>query len=158
LGDYNAVTVELGKRPHAVYKIRYHFVTAVKYRKVLLNEKVTECIRETMKGISERYNIVIDEIGFDEDHIHIFCGAQPQYSPSHTLQVIKSITAKRVFKEFPKLKKEELWGGEFWSDGKYIGTVGDATNEEVIRRYIRNQHLDKSEVERRTGQLKLFKI
>lgn len=158
MGDYNAVTMELGKRPHAVYKIRYHFVTAVKYRKVLLNEKVEKCIRETMKGIGERYNIVIDEIGFDQDHIHIFCGAQPQYSPSHALQVIKSITAKRVFKEFPKLKKEELWGGEFWSDGKYIGTVGDATNEEVIRRYIRNQHLDKSEVEKRTGQLKLFKI
>jgi putative transposase len=133
LGDYNAVTMELGKRPRAVYKIRYHFVTAVKYRKVLLNEKVEECIREAMKGISERYNIVIDEIGFDQDHIHIFCDAQPQYSPSHVLQVIKSITAKRVFKEFPKLKKEELWGGEFWSDGKYIGTVGDATNEEVIR-------------------------
>jgi len=135
--------MELGKRPHAVYKIRYHFVTAVKYRKVLLNEKVEKCIRETMKGISERYNIIIDEIGFDEDHIHIFCGAQPQYSPSHVLQVIKSITAKRVFKEFPKLRKDELWGGEFWSDGKYIGTVGDATNEEVIKRYIRKKYNQK---------------
>jgi len=133
-------------------------VTAVKYRKVLLNEKVEKCIRETMKGISERYNIVIDEIGIDGDHIHIFCGAQPQYSPSQVLKVIKSITAKRVFEEFPKMKKEELWGGEFWSDGKYIGTVGDATNEEVIKRYIRNQNLDKAEMERRTGQLKLFKI
>jgi len=150
--------MELGKRPHAVYKIRYHLVTAVKYRKVLVDKEVEKCIRETMRGISERYNIVIDEIGFDEDHIHIFCGAQPQYSPSQVLNVIKSITAKRVFEEFPKMKKVELWGGEFWSDGKYIGTVGDATNEEVIKRYIRNQTLDKSEIERRTGQLKLFKI
>jgi putative transposase len=158
LGDYNAVRMELGKRPHAVYKIRYHFVTAVKYRKVLLKAEVEECIRETMKGINERYNIIIDELGFDGDHIHIFCGARPQYSPSQVLQLIKSITAKRVFKQFPKLRKEELWGGEFWSDGKYIGTVGDATNEEVIKKYIRNQHLNKSEVERRTGQLKLFKI
>jgi len=74
------------------------------------------------------------------------------------LQLIKSITAKQVFSRFPKLRKEELWGGEFWSDGKYIETVGDATSEEVIKRYIRNQHLDKSEVECRTGQLKLFKI
>ena len=150
--------MERGKRPHAVYKIRYHFVTAVKYRKVLLNAAVEECIRETMKGINERYNIIIDELVFDEDHIHIFCGARPQYSPSQVLQLIKSITAKRVFKQFPKLRKEELWGGEFWSDGKYIGTVGDATNEEVIKKYIRNQHLNKSEVDRRTGQLKLFKI
>jgi len=150
--------MELGKAAHAVYKIRYHFVTAVKYRKALLKPGVEKCIREAMQGINERYSIIIDELGFDGNHIHIFCGAKPQYSPSHVLQVIKSITAKEVFKQFPNLKKEELWGGEFWSDGKYIGTVGDATNEEVVRRYIRNQHLDKAEVERRTGQLKLFKI
>ena len=113
LGDYNAVRMELGKRAHAVYKIRYHFVAAVKYRKALLKPEVEEYIRETMKGINERYNIIIDELGFDGDHIHIFCGARPQYSPSQVLQLIKSITAKRVFKQFPKLRKEELWGGEF---------------------------------------------
>jgi len=133
-------------------------VTAVKYRKLLLKPEIAECIRETMKGISERYDIIIDELGFDGNHIHIFCGAKPQYSPSQVLQVIKSITGRRVFNRFPNLRKEELWGGEFWSDGKDIGTVGDATNEEVIKRYIRNQNLDKSEIERRTGQLKLFKI
>ena len=150
--------MELGKTPHTVYKIRYHFVTAVKYRKGLLKPGVEEYIRETMKGINERYNIVIDELGFDEDHIHIFCGAKPQCSPSQVLQLIKSITAKRVFNRFPKLRREELWGGEFWSDGKYIGTVGEATNEEAIKRYIRNQNSDESEIERRTGQLRLFKI
>jgi len=97
--------MELGKSPHAVYKIRYHFVTVVKYRKVLLKPEVAECIRETMKGINARYNIIIDELGFDGDHIHIFCGANPQYSPSQVLQLIKSITAKRVFSIFPKLRK-----------------------------------------------------
>jgi len=74
------------------------------------------------------------------------------------LKVIKSITAEHVFSQFPNLREEELWGGEFWSDCKYIGTVGDATNEEVIKKYIRDQHLDKSEEERRMEQLKLFKL
>ncbi len=59
---------------------------------------------------------------------------------------------------FPKIKHEELWGREFWSDGHYIGTVGEANNEEVIKRYIRNQSIDETEVDRRTGQLKLFKL
>lgn len=115
-------------------------------------------IRDVMKGIGERYNIVIDEIGFDGNHIHIFCGAKPDYSPSQIINLIKSITAKQVFKQFPKLKEDELWGGEFWSDGKYIGTVGEAANEEVIRRYIQNQSVDKAEIERRSGQLRLFKF
>ena len=133
-------------------------VTAVKYRKVLLNPAVEECIRIAMKGITERYEIVIDEIGFNENHIHIFCGAKPSMSPMQIITILKSIPAQMVFKQFPRLKEEVLWGGEFWSDGKYIGTIGDAANEEVIRRYIRNQSLDENEINRRTGQLRLFKL
>jgi putative transposase len=150
--------MELGKTSHSSYKIRYHMVTAVKYRKALLNNEVEECIKETMKGISERYEIVIDEIGFDQNHIHIFCGAHPSMAPMTILNIIKSITARRIFKTFPRLKKQELWGGAFWSVGKYIGTVGEATNEKVVKRYIRNQSMDKSESENRIKQLKLFKI
>lgn len=150
--------MELGRAAHCVYKIRYHIVTAVKYRKILLIPDVGKCIRDIMQGIGERYSIVIDEIGFDGNHIHVFCGAKPNYSPSQIVNTIKSVTAKQIFKRFPKLKEDELWGGEFWSDGKYIGTVGEATNEEVIKRYIRNQSVDKAEIERRSGQLKLFKF
>ena len=133
-------------------------VTAVKYRKLLLNPAVEECIRLSMKGITERYEIAIDEIGFDQNHIHIFCGAKPSMSPMEIITILKSIPAKIVFRKFPRLKEEVLWGGEFWSDGKYIGTIGDAANEEVIRRYIRNQSLDDDEINRRTGQLRLFKL
>ena len=133
-------------------------VTAVKYRKALLSSEVEECIKETMKGISERYEVVIDEIGFDQNHIHIFCGAHPSMAPMNILSIIKSITARKIFETFPTLKKQELWGGAFWSVGKYIGTVGEATNEKVVKRYIRNQSMDKSEAENRIKQLKLFKI
>jgi putative transposase len=150
--------MELVKKSHSVYKIRYHMVTAVKYRKILLISEVETCIKETLKGISERYEIIIDEVGFDQNHIHIFCGAAPRTAPLRVIGIINSITARKIFEKFPKLKKEELWGGEFWSDGKYIGTVGEATSEKTIRNYIRNQSLDKTEVETRMKQLKLFSI
>ena len=96
--------MELGKTSHSVYKIRYHMVTAVNYRKVLLNSEVEACIKETLKGISERYEIVIDEIGLDRNHIHIFCGAPPRMSPLRVVSIIKSITARKIFEQFPKLK------------------------------------------------------
>lgn len=150
--------MELGKTSHCAHKIRYHMVTAIKYRKLLLNAEVEKCITETMKGISERYDIIIDEIGFDQNHIHIFCGARPGMSPARIINIIKSITARKVFETFPKLRKKELWGVEFWSDGKYIGTVGEATSEKVVRKYIQNQSIDKPEVENRMKQLKLFKL
>jgi REP element-mobilizing transposase RayT len=62
----------------------------------------------------------------------------------------------KIFERFPNLKKQELWGGEFWSAGKYIGTVGEATSEKTIRNYIRNQSTDKKKTETRMKQLKLF--
>jgi len=133
-------------------------VSAVKYRKVLLSEEVEACIKKTLKGISERYEIEIDEVGFDQNHIHIFCGSVPSMSPSKIFNIIKSITARKVFEQFPKLRKTELWGGKFWSDGKYIGTVGDATSEKTIRNYIRNQSMDKEQIEPRMNQLKLFNL
>ncbi|MBL7113424.1 MAG: IS200/IS605 family transposase, partial [Bacteroidales bacterium] len=73
-----------------------------------------------------------------QNHVHLFCGVQPSISPIRVVSIIKSITVRRVFSMFPKIKHEELWGREFWSDGHYIGTVGEANNEEVIKRYIRN--------------------
>ena len=133
-------------------------VTAVKYRKSLLNKDVEECIKETLRGISERYEIIIDEVGFDKNHIHIFCGASPKLSPLRIISIIKSITARMVFEKFPKLKKKDLWGGEFWSDGKYIGTVGEATSEKTIKNYIRNQSIDKTDEGNRMKQLKLFRL
>ena len=133
-------------------------VTAVKYRKALLNKEIEKCIKETLRGISERYEIVIDETGFDLNHIHIFCGANPSMSPMRVLGIIKSITARKIFETFPILKKKELWGGAFWSTGKYIGTVGEATNEKVVKRYIINQSKDKPEADKRIRQLKLFKL
>jgi putative transposase len=133
-------------------------VAAVKYRKALLNSETEECITETLRGISKRYEIVIDEVGLDQNHIYIFCGAPPRVAPLRVISIIKSITARKIFEKSPNLKKQELWGGEFWSDGKYIGTVGEATSEKTIRNYIRNQSTDNKKTETRMKQLKLFNV
>ena len=127
----------------------------VKYRKAFLDSEVTQIIKETSAGISERYSIEMEAIGCDDDHIHLLCGAHPKIAPGRIVQIFKSITAREVFRRKPSVKKE-LWGGEFWSDGKYIGTVGEATSESTIKRYIKNQSFDKSESESRMKQLKLF--
>ena len=77
-------------------------------------------------------------------------------APLRVISIIKSIKARKIFERFPNIKKHELWGGEFWSDGKYIGTVGEATSETTIKNYIKNQGVDKKKAETRMKQLKLF--
>ena len=130
-------------------------VTAVKYRKALLNSEIEECITETLKGISERYEIIIDEVGFDQNHIHIFCGAPPRMAPLRVISIIKSITARKIFERFPNLKKHELWGGEFWSDGYFASTVSKHGDENTVANYVKQQGQTYEKLHE-NRQLKLF--
>ncbi len=88
--------------------------------------------------IGKRYWFEFDAIGTDGDHVHIFVGAAPKYSPSKVMQIIKNSSAKQMSKAYPEIKKE-LLGGEFWSDGGYNDTVGDGVTAEIIRNYIEGQ-------------------
>lgn len=125
-------------------------VFVIKYRKYLIDKEVEDCLMETFKGISERYYLNFHAVGSDGDHLHILVEAAPRYSPSHVMQICKSITAKQVFKNIPRIK-DELWGGHFWSAGGHIDTVGDGYGEEKMKEYILNQGGDPK-------QLKLFQF
>ena len=148
--------MELKFASHCVYQIRYHQVLCIKYRKKILRERrYREWLKEIIREVSERYWYEIDEIWTDGDHVHIFVWATPKESPSKIMQVIKSITAKEMFRKYPEIKKELRWWS-FWSDWWYIGTVWEWTNEDIVKRYIQNQW---DEIEREQyKQLKLFTI
>lgn len=107
---------EIWRWYHNISECYYHIQITVKYRKSLLNKKVEGAIVEGLKGIKERYAIEISTIGFDQNHVHVLCRFLPKYSGGQVIKVIKSIRGKRVFEEAPEVK-EELWGGEFWTDG-----------------------------------------
>jgi len=124
---------------HAVYDLKYHLVWVPKYRKMILRGDLAKRVKEVFVEIAERYGFEIDTMEVNEDHVHLFLSAPLRYSPAGVVQIIKSISAKVVFKEFPEIKKQ-LWGGEFWSDGYFVRSVGDKVTSEVIRRYIKYQH------------------
>lgn len=71
-----------------------------------------------------------------EDYVHLFFFVPPKWSPSEIVRVMKSISAKIIFEEFPKVK-EQLWVGEFWSEEFFVGIVGDKVTSEVMRNYIK---------------------
>lgn len=132
--------VELVRSSHKVFKVKYHVVFCIKYRKDLfLEEKYASTVKQVCKDIEDRFYMKFETIGFDEDHVHFLIESlTTTYSPAKIFQVVKSITARELFKRHPILK-EELYHGEFWSDGGYIGTVGEGINGDIIRNYIKNQ-------------------
>ena len=139
----------LFKSYHKVFRIKYHFVFVIKYRKDLFtNEKYVQTFKDVCKGMEERYSMKFETMGFDENHVHFLLQSVPKYSPSQIFRIVKSITAIKLFEIHPDIKKE-LWGGEFWGDGGYVSTVGEGVNADIIRNYIKNQG-------RKEGQLKLI--
>ena len=130
---------ELFKSYHKVFVVKYHFVLIIKYRKDLfLEQKYVDTFMKICKGMEERYTMKFETVGFDEDHVHFMLQSVPKYSPSQLFRVVKSVTAINLFREHPDLKKQ-LWGGEFWSDGGYVGNVGKGANADIIRNYIKKQ-------------------
>jgi putative transposase len=136
---------------HCVWQIHYHIVFPVKYRKALIDSEVTGIITETAEGISQRYAIEMEAVGCDKDHIHLLCGAHPKIAPGRIVQIFKSITAREIFRQKPSIRKE-LWGGEFWTDGYYVATVGERGDWNTVERYVQKQGKPKTDL----SQLKLF--
>ena len=116
----------------------YHLVCPAKYRKAIFSEEVDQALKNICEEISKRYEIIFLEIGTDRDHVHFLIQSVPMYSPKKIAQIIKSITAREIFKRCPFVKKA-LWGGEFWTDGYFITSVGKHGNESIISNYVKNQ-------------------
>jgi len=116
----------------------YHIVCPAKYRKAIFTEEVDKILKLVCLEIELRYEIEFLEIGTDKDHVHFLVQSVPTLSPTVIVKRIKSITAIEIFKRMPSVKKE-LWGGEFWSSGYYINTVGKHGSEKRIAAYVKNQ-------------------
>ncbi len=124
---------------HAAYDLKYHLVWVPKYRKLILQGKVAVRLEQVFGEISERYGWQLQEVAVLADHVHLFVGAPPKYAPARIVQIYKSISARLMFQEFPEIKRQ-LWGGELWSDGYFVRSIGDQVTATVIKRYIRAQH------------------
>ena len=126
------------RKSHNVSLLLYHLVCPAKYRRVVFSEDVEKHLKDVCLEISKRFEIEFIEIGVDEDHCHFLIQTVPTYSPSKLAQRVKSITGREIFKRAPEVKKK-LWGGELWTKGYFINTVGQHGNEETIQNYVRNQ-------------------
>ena len=116
----------------------YHIVFPAKYRRTVIDGQVDEVLKEACLGIEQRYEVKFLEIGTDKDHVHFLVQSVPRYSVTKIVTVIKSITAREIFKRCPQVRKK-LWGGEFWTDGYFASTVGKHGDEETIGKYVKKQ-------------------
>ena len=125
-------------KSHNVTVLLYHLVFPAKYRRTVIDSHVDEVLKNTCIEIELRYEIKFLEIGTDKDHVHFLVQSVPSYSISKIIRMIKSLTAREIFRICPQVKKQ-LWGGEFWSDGYFASTVGKHGDEHMISKYVLQQ-------------------
>ena len=99
-------------KSHNVTVLLYHLVFPAKYRRAVFDEEVDSELREVCLEIEKRYEVKFLEIGVDKDHVHFLIQSVPTYSVTRLVKMIKSLTAREVFRRCPHVKKQ-LWGGEF---------------------------------------------
>ena len=128
-------------KSHNVTVLIYHLVFPAKYRRAIFDKEVDNLLKGVCLDIEKRYQMKFLEIGTDRDHVHFLVQTVPTYSVTKVVTTIKSITAREILRKSPEVRKQ-LWGGEFWTDGYYAGTVGKHGNENTVTNYVKRQGTD----------------
>ena len=116
----------------------FHYVGPAKYRRVIFDKDVDKILKEVCLEIAKRYEIELTEIGTDKDHVHFLTQSVASNSPTKIIRAAKRLTAREIFARAAQVQ-EQLLGGELWSEGYYVSTVGRHGSEEVVKNYVRPQ-------------------
>lgn len=120
---------------HCVYDCWYHLVWTPKRRRPVLVGKIASRVGEMFVEFGLDYDITVDLIHVGEDHVHLYVGFPPRLSISRVVNILKSLTAIQLFREFPELRARMV-GGKLWEEGYFARTVGSGVDASVVRRYI----------------------
>jgi putative transposase len=134
---------------HARYDCRYHLIWFPKRRKKLGDAELREWVAGTITQAGEEYDIEVEELSVEEDHVHLLVSFPPRYAVAKVVGILKGISARRAFQRFAWLR-ERFWAGELWEDGYAVRTVGDRVTADIVKRYIQRHE------EEATNQPELF--
>ena len=129
--------MKLDRNHHSVFLMHYHLILVVKYRRNVINDAISERLREIFESIAPNYNITVEEWNHDGDHIHVLFKGHPNTGLSKFINAYKSASSRLIKKEFPQIRKI-LWKEMFWSRSFCLLTTGGA-NIDTIRQYIETQ-------------------
>lgn len=118
-----------------VYDIMYHIVWTVEHRRNVLTKEIEQYLIVLFQEIAEEkgFEVISMEVG-EQDHIRVYARAHPKIAPSYMVKMLKGISGRKLFLQFPEIK-DRLWKGRLWSNSYFIETVG-YTNANQIKEYL----------------------
>jgi putative transposase len=119
--------------------LKCHLIFCIKYRKKILDETFCKHLREIFNNIENKSDFKIDIFEFDKDHVHFLIDYEPQISITSIVRKMKQESTINIWKKESKILSKYFWKEKtFWSDGYYVSSIGNAS-EETIKKYIEQQ-------------------
>lgn len=122
---------------HSVFMLHYHLIMCVKYRNKVINDVISNRLKEIFEYIAPKYNILLEEWNHDIDHVHVLFRGNPNSEIAKFINAYKSASSRLIKKEFPGIRKS-LWKEKFWSQSYCLISTGGVTVD-VIKQYIQTQ-------------------
>lgn len=129
--------MKLDNSNQSVFLLNYHLVLVIKYRRNVIDDQVSNRLKEIFEYICPKYNIVLKEWNHDLDHVHLLFKGSPNTDISKFINAYKSASSRLIKKEFPKIKNQ-LWKEYFWSRSYCLITTGGVPID-IVKKYIENQ-------------------
>ena len=129
--------MKLRNNNHSVFAIHFHLILVVKYRKKVINDEISERLKEIFEYVQGNYNIALEELNHDIDHVHILFRSEPNSNISKFINAYKSASSRLIKKEYPSVISR-LYKEAFWSQSFCLISTGGA-NIETIKKYIESQ-------------------
>lgn len=125
------------KTQHSVYSITLHLVLVVKYRRDVIDDTISDRIRELFEKIGLLYDVEIIEWNHDKDHVYTILSISPSTNLNKYVNAAKTASSRLIKKELPEIKSK-LYQNSFWTRGFYVNSIG-STQIDVVKNYILRQ-------------------
>ncbi len=110
---------------HSVFSLNYHLVMVVKYRRKVINDVISDRLKDIFEYIGKTYHITIVEWDHDIDHVDVLFKACPNTEISKFMNAYKSASSRLIKQEYPEIR-EKLWKENFWSKSYCLISLEDA--------------------------------
>lgn len=129
--------MELGSNNNSAFLMHYHLVLIVKHRRKVIDDTISNRLREIFESIAPNYNLSVEKWNHDLNYVHILFKGPQNTALSKFINDYQSTSSRLIKEEFPHIKNS-LWEETFWSQSFCLLTTEKVTND-IIRLCVETQ-------------------
>jgi len=123
---------------NAVFRLVYHLVLVSKYRRRIFDAAMLDRCGAILSDLCGAWGGELLECSGEADHVHVLIDMPPRARPSDLINNLKTVTSRRLRKEFPALRAAYRGKAVLWSPSYCLISAGGAPIE-ILRQYVENQ-------------------